>query len=131
MHKLDVFYDGDCPICAFEVAFYERRDKADLIHWRDITCLSDAELPAGKSREELLGKFHTLDAEGNWHVGVDAFHAIWQRLPFFRRLAWAFKTPGLRQATSLFYRLFLVWQRRNRLKRQMRVAERSLTPPLP
>ena len=49
MQKLDVFYDGDCPICAFEVAFYERLDTAGLIKWRDITSLTDAELPDGKS----------------------------------------------------------------------------------
>ena len=128
MHKLDVFYDGDCPICAIEVAFYERRDKANLISWRDITSLAEAELPAGKSREQLLGKFHTLDASDDWHVGVDAFHAIWQRLPLFRRLAWTFKTPGLRQIAELAYRTFLAWQGRNRRKRQANADPRPARP---
>ena len=122
MRKLEVFYDGNCPICRFEVSFYERRDRSELIQWRDIAVLSDAELPSAKSRCQLLGKFHTLDAQGNWYVGVDAFHAIWRRLPFFRRLAWTFNTPGLRHAANFGYRLFLAWQSGNRRKRQMRNA---------
>ena len=97
MSPLSVYFDGECPICKFEVSFYERRDKSKLITWLDITQLTDAELPQGKSRSDLLGKFHTIGEDGRWHIGVDAFHAIWLRLPFFSHLAWTFKTPGLRQ----------------------------------
>ena len=110
MSPLSVYFDGECPICKFEVSFYERRDKSKLITWLDITQLTDAELPQGKSRSDLLGKFHTIGEDGQWHIGVDAFHAIWQRLPFFSRLAWTFKTPGLRQIANLAYRGFLTWQ---------------------
>ncbi|MEM8773346.1 MAG: DUF393 domain-containing protein, partial [Pseudomonadota bacterium] len=104
MTPLTVYFDGECPICNFEVAFYQRRDKFHLITWTDITQIPDGQLPRGKSRPELLGKFHTIDQSGRWHIGVDAFHAIWQRLPWFSHFAPLFITPGIRQLTNIAYR---------------------------
>ena len=115
--QLTIFYDGECPICRMEVNYYERLDRSDALVWQDICELSDAQLPTGKTREVLLGKFHVQEPTGDWHVGVDAFSAIWTRLPVFRRLAWIFRTPGLRQIAELGYRGFLAWQRRHRQKR--------------
>ena len=100
MNKLDVYYDGDCPICRIEVAYYKRRDRDGLIDWLDITKLSDTQLPSNKSHNQLLGKFHTIDFEGTWHIGVDAFNAIWRRLPVFQKFAWVFDTPALRQIAA-------------------------------
>ena len=129
MDKLDVFFDGDCPICRFEVAAYKRWDRDGLIVWQDITRLSDAQLPTNRSRDQLLGKFHTVDAEGTWHIGVDAFSAIWKRLPVFKNIAWIFHTPVLRQIAELAYRGFLRWQSRNRRKRlQSDVNSGSVRP---
>lgn len=119
MNKLDVYYDGNCSICRIEVAYYKRRDRDGLIDWLDITKLSGTQLPANKSHAQLLGKFHTVDSEGIWHIGVDAFNAIWRRLPVFQKFAWIFITPGLRQIAELAYRAFLAWQRHRRRNRQI------------
>lgn len=115
--QLIIFYDGECPICRMEVNYYERLDRAGALVWQDIGALSDDHLPRGKTRDVLLGKFHVQELSGDWHVGVDAFSAIWSRLPVFRRLAWMFRTPGLRQIAEFGYRGFLAWQRRHRQKR--------------
>ena len=118
MEPLTVYFDGECPVCKFEVAFYERRDKFRLITWLDITKLPDDQLPRGKNRSHLLGKFHTVEQDGQWNIGVDAFHAIWRRLPLFSHLAWLFKTPIIRQIANLAYRGFLIWQQRDRKRRE-------------
>ena len=116
--ELQVFYDGGCPICRFEVELYDRHDKANLIEWVDIEELSEWQLPSDKSRVELLGKFHVREV-GNqtWHVGVDAFARIWRALPVWRRFAFVFSVPGIRQLAEIGYRLFLRWQRWHRNKR--------------
>ena len=81
MPAIDVFYDGGCPVCRIEVGYYRRIDRAGAVHWIDIESLTDAELPAGKTRDALLGRFHVRDqADGGWHVGVDAFARIWRTL---------------------------------------------------
>ena len=123
---LTVFYDADCPVCRLEVDLYKRAGGG--IDWVDIERLSDGELPAGKTRAELLGRFHARRPDGTYAVGVDAFQAIWRALPGWRRAAWAFDVPGLRGATELAYRGFLRWQGwdRARRKRKRREAVEAL-----
>lgn len=116
-HRLCVFYDGHCPVCCWEVDAYNKLDKSGRLRWIDIVALADDELPSGKDRQVLLNRFHVQDARGGWHVGVDAFAAIWAELPGFRHLAWLFRTPGIRQLAELGYRGFLKWQGWHRARR--------------
>ena len=103
-----------------EVGYYRRIDKVNRVSWIDIGALTDAEIPEGKNREDLLGIFHVQNRNGAWVIGVDAFAAIWRELPGFRHFAWIFRAPVLRQAAGAFYRAFLLWQKRHRLKRKRR-----------
>jgi len=116
---LTVFYDGDCPVCRMEVVWYERLDKTGAIAWIDIETLNDGNLPDGKSRQELLNRFHARDKAGHYHVGVDAFARIWRELPGFRRFAFLFRLPVIRPLSELGYRAFLAWQRRARRRRKV------------
>jgi len=82
--EIEVFYDGDCPICRFEVDLYSRMDKENRILWTDITSTALNRLPSGKTRQDLLGKFHVRDLSELqsakttiWYMGVDAFARIW------------------------------------------------------
>ena len=119
---LTVFYDGDCPVCRLEVDIYRRAGGG--IAWVDIERLRNSELPAGKTREELLGRFHAQRADGTYAVGVDAFQAIWRALPGWRRAAWAFDVPGLRGFAEVAYRGFLRWQRWDRGRRKRKRSKR-------
>lgn len=114
---LSVWYDGDCPVCRQEVALYSRIDRNQLITWIDIVALTDGELPSGKTREELLGRFHARVADGPWQIGVDAFAAIWQRLPVLNWFAFVFRLPIIRQIVQVAYLGFLRWQRHHRARR--------------
>jgi len=118
--QIDVFYDGGCPICRWEVDLYSRMDRAGQILWTDIEALSDDALPRGKTREDLLGKFHVRETQIQdvWHIGVDAFARIWQALPGLRHIAFLFRLPVIRQAAMISYRLFLKWQSWHRRRRQ-------------
>lgn len=121
---IEVFYDGDCPVCRIEVGYYGRVDRAGRIAWVDVTALSDAELPAGKRRDELLGRFHVREIGGGaWYVGVDAFARIWRELPRWRHFAFLFSVPGLRGLAELGYRGFLRWQRWHRARRHERQGQ--------
>jgi len=114
---LSVWYDGDCPFCRQEVALYSRVDRDERIEWIDIVALADSQLPAGKSREDLLGKFHAREADGPWQIGVDAFAAIWKKLPVLKWFAFVFRLPIIRQIAQLAYLGFLKWQRHHRARR--------------
>jgi predicted DCC family thiol-disulfide oxidoreductase YuxK len=114
---LSVWYDGDCPVCRQEVALYRRIDRDGLIGWIDIVALADSDLPAGKTRQDLLGRFHAREGNGQWRVGVDAFAAIWQKLPVLKWFAFLFRLPVIRQAAQIAYLGFLKWQRHHRARR--------------
>ena len=114
---LSIWYDGDCPVCRQEVALYPRIDRDGRIDWIDITALADGDLPSGKSRADLLGRFHAREADGPWQVGVDAFAAVWRVLPGFRYFAFLFRLPVIRQIAQVAYLGFLRWQRHHRARR--------------
>ena len=124
--KIEVFYDGDCPVCRWEIRLYDRFDKSANIVWTDIETLPDDALPTGKTRTDLLGKFHVRELESEpsqiWHIGVDAFARIWRALPGFRHFAFLFSLPIIRQLTMVAYRLFLKWQSWDRRRRNERKA---------
>ena len=114
-----VWYDGECPVCRVEIAAMKRLDRGRAIDFVDITTLADTALPEGLTREDLLARFHLREGQGGpFHVGVDAFPAMWARLPFLRRAAFVFRLPLVRPLAEGFYRLFLAWQRRHRAARQ-------------
>lgn len=121
-NKIEVFYDGDCPVCRWEIRLYDRFDKAGNIIWTDIETLEDEALPIGKTRADLLGKFHVKAVENLqpdiWYIGVDAFARIWRALPGFRHFAFLFSLPVIRQVTQVSYRFFLKWQSWDRRRRQ-------------
>lgn len=125
-NKIEVFYDGDCPVCRWEIRLYNRIDTAQNIVWTDIETLDNEALPEGKTRSDLLGKFHVrdLNVQGpkttqaqTWHIGVDAFARIWRALPGLRRFAFLFSLPVIRQITMVAYRVFLKWQGWDRARR--------------
>jgi predicted DCC family thiol-disulfide oxidoreductase YuxK len=35
--RLRVYYDGLCPLCSREIAYYRIKDRPNLIDWIDIT----------------------------------------------------------------------------------------------
>ena len=115
---ITVFYDGQCPICRLEVELYQKHASTGSIHWQDLSLLADDQLPQQKDRQTLLNRFHVLDRDESWHVGVDAFARIWRELPILRHFAFLFSLPGLRLIAEICYRGFLRWQRWHRKTRR-------------
>ena len=118
--QINVFYDEGCPICRWEVDLYSRMDREGNICWTEIGTLSDSDIPNGKTREALLGKFHVneVNAADSWHIGVDAFARIWRVLPGLRHAAFVFRLPVIRQLAGVAYFGFLKWQSWHRAHRR-------------
>ncbi|TVQ36832.1 MAG: DUF393 domain-containing protein [Geminicoccaceae bacterium] len=122
MQRLTVYYNGACPICGAEIRHY--RDLASKVRapldWVDIS-REPAALEAhgidGCGAKRRL--YATLD-DGKLLAGVDAFAALWQRLPRYRWLARIVTVPGLETVAGWLYEGVLapalVWfnQRRER-----------------
>lgn len=111
---LTVFYDGGCPVCRAEIAHYRRTAGAERCQWVDAN--QHGAGPEGPTREQLLARFHVLDADGRWHSGAAAFARLWQQLPGWRWLGrWAQSSPALLALMEGGYRGFLgvrqLWRR--------------------
>ena len=97
-----VLYNGDCPICAREIAAYRRRaDRLgaplafeDLNH-TDLT-------PWGVDAEAARRRLH-VRADGRVLSGLPAFVALWRRLPGMGWLATVVSLPGVRPLAGALY----------------------------
>ncbi|WP_299396724.1 thiol-disulfide oxidoreductase DCC family protein [Pelagibius sp.] len=106
--RLTVFYDGACPLCRREIAFYQRRRGAEAVAWCDVSALAGGEATAGLSCEAALARFHVREPSGRLLSGGAAFARLWEELPAFRALGRAFRLPPMRWLLERCYDLFLV-----------------------
>jgi predicted DCC family thiol-disulfide oxidoreductase YuxK len=103
--RIEVFTDGQCPLCQWMRARVEPFDRHQRIAWldyRDPEVLSRA---APYTFQELNEEMHARTPEGKWSGGYKAWIAVMRVLPGWRWLApvlsvWPFTSLG-----ALAYRL--------------------------
>ena len=106
-----VYFDGSCPVCSREIAYYRRQVGADACVWVDASCCPESALGSGLSRGSALGKFHVRDAQGELVQGTRGFAALWRALP---RTAWLGRVASFGPIPALLemaYGAFLVVRR--------------------
>lgn len=99
----EVLYNGQCPICAPEVAVYARDAQAS---GADVAfCdLNQTDLASwGLSAEQAARRLHLRDGQGQILAGVPAFIALWSALPRWRWLARVVSMPIIRPAACVIY----------------------------
>jgi predicted DCC family thiol-disulfide oxidoreductase YuxK len=104
---LKVFYDGSCPLCIREIAFYQRQAGASRISWIDVSRTGDDDVAPGLSRVKAMSRFHVLDVDGELFTGGKAFAKIWDVLPRFRLLARLFRIQPFAWILDRAYDFFL------------------------
>ena len=102
-----VFFDGACPLCSHEIAFYRKHEGASGIAWVDVSRTDVAELPDGLSRYDALARFHVQTADGNLLDGAAAFAHLWSTLPRFRLAGRVARIPPVLWILERLYNLFL------------------------
>lgn len=124
--KIQVFYDGSCPLCVREIAMLKKTLPAGTVHWLNIapqgkgqadlqSCDTDIcglapgddLVTAGLTRREAMKRFHIRTANGTLLSGAPAFLTLWQHHQTWGRLAKALSYPPLVWGLELAYRGFL------------------------
>lgn len=79
-----LYYDGQCPLCSFEMEHLDRF-RSDELALVDVHGLDDTDtgLP---SKESMLGMLHLKTRDGEWLTGVDASVRAWRSTGFGRVL---------------------------------------------
>ena len=114
MAKLQIWFDGSCPLCLREIALMRRLDWRGAIVFADVAPL-DAVCPI--DRETLLARFHACE-NGVMLSGAAAFAAMWRAIPLLKPMGWAARNPFV---LALLERAYLRFLRiRPKLQRALR-----------
>jgi predicted DCC family thiol-disulfide oxidoreductase YuxK len=105
--KTTVFYDGACPLCQREIAFYRACKGAESVRWIDVSQSSRKYAAPGLTRQGALARFHVQTADGRLVTGASAFAHLWTVLPGSCYLGHFFQLPLLRSVLDGIYDLFL------------------------
>jgi predicted DCC family thiol-disulfide oxidoreductase YuxK len=117
-----VLYNGECPVCAFEINHYAAysKDKALPLRFDD---LNVAELSDwGLTQDQAARRLYVLKG-GELTSGIPAFLILWRDMPRYRWLARLVGVPGIKQFASLGYDWVLApiiyrWHLRRQARKQ-------------
>ena len=103
--SITTLYNGGCPVCSMEINHYQRLCDRDgiALGWVDIARDEATLARLGLTREEAERRLHVIDGEGRLLAGVDAFQALWRRMPRYRWLATLVDQPVVRPVAILVY----------------------------
>ncbi len=103
MSTLEVWFDGDCPLCRREIAVMRRLDRRGAIVFTDV---ADGAGDCPIDRAELLARFHARE-EGVMLSGAAAFAAMWRAIPLLRPLGLAARNRTILGFLERLYMAFL------------------------
>jgi predicted DCC family thiol-disulfide oxidoreductase YuxK len=101
-----VYYNSACPVCNAGIKGQRRRMEACGIadvEWVDIHSTPEAVEEVGAALEEVRERLYVKDANGQLHIGADAFAHLSSRTHGQRWLAMLVQLPVLRQLARLVY----------------------------
>ena len=107
---IKVFYDGKCGMCSREIRHYMKISPRETFIWRDIANEPQHLKEINVSQSYALKRLHVIDQDGKIQVGVDAFIAIWSKIPRWRLLAFLCAMPGIKFTLSVLYNKFADWK---------------------
>ncbi len=104
---LTVYFDGGCPVCSKEIAYYQRQVGAQACEWIDASTCPDTAFGSDLTRDAALARFHVRHPSGELTSGMGGFAALWRVLP---KTAWLGRVASLGPVPFLMdqaYRVFL------------------------
>ncbi len=103
--QLELFFDGECPLCSREVAVLRRLDRHGRIRFTDIAASDFRAEAIGRTQAELMARIHGRLPDGTWIEGVDVFRQVYAAIGL-GALATISRWPGIAQLADGAYRLF-------------------------
>ncbi|WP_447895634.1 MULTISPECIES: thiol-disulfide oxidoreductase DCC family protein [unclassified Vreelandella] len=116
--KINVYYDGQCPLCRRERRRFERlagKRGRDVV-WCDVAEYEQTLAKHGIARETALRSLHIELEDGRIIEGIDAYRLLMKRIPWLSPGAYIIGLPGIKQGLRRYYDHWV----EKRLKRQGR-----------
>ena len=114
---VEVFYDGDCPLCMKEIRMLMRKDRRAHIQFTDIAAAGFEPITYGRTMEEFMARIRGRLPDASWIEGVEVFRRLYTAIGFGWLVA-VTRVPPLSLLLHLGYRVFAA----NRLRLTGRCA---------
>lgn len=108
---VEVFYDGECPLCMREIDMLRRRDRAGRIVFTDIAAPGFDSASVGLDHDALMKRIHARLPTGELIEGVEVFRRLYAAVGFGTLVAMT-RLPVVSQGLDLAYKVFA----KNRLR---------------
>lgn len=110
--KVEVFFDGDCPLCMREIRMLRSLDKKHgHIRFTDITAPGFDAGVYGMTHNDFMARIQGRTGDGEWIEGVEVFRQLYSAVGFSPIVSLT-RLPGVSQALDVGYVAFA----KNRLK---------------
>ena len=119
-HDIEVFFDGDCPLCRREINVLRRWDRQRKILFTDISSPDFQAAAVGMTGDVLMAQMHGRLPDGTWLQGVEVFRRLYAAVGF-GPLVLVSRLPLISQVLDWGYAVFA----RNRLRLTGRCAARG------
>ena len=103
--EVEVFYDGECPLCIREIRMLRWMDRKQRIRFTDIAREGFSPEAYGKGMDELMGEIHARLPDNTWITGVEVFRLLYSAVGF-KTLANLTRLPILSSLLNFSYRAF-------------------------
>lgn len=110
-YDVEVFFDGECPLCSREIAMLRRLDRRARIRFTDIASPAFDPAPVGVSMQTLMDRIHARLPNGELIEGVEVFRRLYAAVGFGFFVAIS-RLPIVSALLELAYRVFA----KNRLR---------------
>lgn len=100
-----LYFDSDCPVCKREAAWLKQRDKHGRLALADILSLTDADLPCGYTRDDLMRVLHARLPDGIVVTRLAAARAAYDAIGrgwMMRWTGWPLFRPVMESLYTLF-----------------------------
>ena len=103
--QVEVFYDGECPLCLREIKMLRWLDRKNRIRFTDIADPSFAPADFGKTTQVFMDEIQGRLPDGTWIVGVEVFRRLYTAVGF-GPVVWLSRLPGVSHGLDFGYRVF-------------------------
>lgn len=109
--QIEVFFDGDCPLCRKEIRMLQWLDRRERIRFTDIAALDFSSKNYEKTPQEFIDEIQGRLPDGTWVTGVEVFRRLYGAVGLWW-LTGLTRLPMISHLLEWGYRIFA----KNRLK---------------
>ena len=109
--EVEVFFDGECPLCVREINMMKRLDRKQRIRFTDIASPTFRAKAYGRDMDDFMSRMQGRLPGGEWIEGVEVFRRLYGAIGL-RWLIPLTRLPGISHLLDAAYTIFA----KNRLR---------------